>query len=279
MTEEIRIENHEFVLEVENLLEENHVPYIKIENCFVIDRYRLNLYAAPLSMLQQTDVDLFVPQRNENKNLYLYEDFWRRDNEVARERLLSHLGDVETVFARNCHVERITASEIKDFMNRYHSYGFAKAKFHYGIFDEVGDMIAAASFSAPRPMPRNVPGVEEKVVFNSYEWVRYASLPDLRVVGGMGKVLSFFENEVHPDDIMSYADLEWSSGEVYEKLGFVETGFVDPVEFLVDPVTFKRYSTKKIRKGEISEEGLSTGLMPIFNRGSRKYLKIYKGAN
>ena len=60
----------------------------------------------------------------------------------------------------------------------------------------------------------------------------------------MGKVLKAFINEVGPDDIVSYADLEWSDGEVYRSLGFVEDGFKDPVSFVIDPVTWERTPIK-----------------------------------
>ncbi len=47
-------------------------------------------------------------------------------------------------------------------------------------------------------------------------------LPDVRAIGGMGKMLQAFIDEVHPDDVMSYADTEWTDGDVYRRLGFRE---------------------------------------------------------
>jgi hypothetical protein len=38
----------------------------------------------------------------------------------------------------------------------------------------------------------------------------------------MGKLLKAFIDEMHPDDIMSYADASWSNGDAYRKLGFTE---------------------------------------------------------
>ena len=95
----------------------------------------------------------------------------------------------------------------------------------------------------------------------SYEWTRYASIPDLRVSGGMGKLLKAFIKEVQPDDIMSYADLEWSEGEVYERLGFISEAVKEPVLFQVDPHTWKRLPVKS----EIS------GNLFFRNFGSRKF--------
>ena len=91
-----------------------------------------------------------------------------------------------------------------------------------------GTLVAVATFSNARKWQKG-----EKTI-RSYEWTRYASLPGVRINGGMGKVLKAFIKEVQPDDIMSYADLEWSEGAVYEQLGFSLEGRKDPVAFEVD---------------------------------------------
>lgn len=63
---------------------------------------------------------------------------------------------------------------------------------------------------------------------SSYEWIRYASLEGCRVTGGMGKLLQAFIDDVHPDDIMTYADLSWpDGGEVYKTLGFEEEATIE----------------------------------------------------
>ena len=105
-----------------------------------------------------------------------------------------------------------------------------------------GTLIAVATFSNARRW------VKEGKEIRSYEWTRYASLPDLRVSGGMGKMLKAFIKEVHPDDIMSYADLEWSEGEVYERLGFEAETRKEPVTFTIDPQTWER---KAIRRSPV----------------------------
>ena len=105
-----------------------------------------------------------------------------------------------------------------------------------------GTLIAVATFSNARRW------VKEGKEIRSYEWTRYASLPDLRVSGGMGKMLKAFIKEVKPDDIMSYADLEWSEGEVYERLGFEAETRKEPVTFTIDPQTWER---KAIRRSPV----------------------------
>lgn len=87
----------------------------------------------------------------------------------------------------------------------------------------VGTLVAVASFSKARRWSKKGENGEQETIC-SYEWLRYASLPELRVLGGMGRILARFIEDFHPDDIMSYVPLRHFSGEVYESLGFVCEG-------------------------------------------------------
>lgn len=130
------------------------------------------------------------------------------------------------IYARNCIVKRIEKAEAAKFLGSYHNLGYTDCRYHYGIFVtekdrssfESGTLVAAAGFSNARKWKKN------GTIIKSYEWIRYASLPQTRVLGGMGKILQTFIDDVKPDDIMSYADTAWSGGNVYKKLGFKEEG-------------------------------------------------------
>ena len=146
--------------------------------------------------------------------------------ESLNKRALAHRGVFRHVFARNCAVRRITSAQAWAFLEKYHLIGPLKGRYHYGLFIErpgrsgleAGTMVAVSVFSAARTWQKG----ERKV--RSCEWLRAASLPDVRVAGGMGKLLQAFIADAHPDDIMSYADASWSSGAVYRTLGFVPDG-------------------------------------------------------
>ncbi len=213
--------------------------------------------------------------------ILLYEDYWRRAGDNARKRLLAHLGKFRSVFARKCRVERIAPAESSDFMNRFHSYGAASAAYHYALYYGE-EMVAVATFSSGRKIKRvfvNGNLDTKQVEMRSHEWIRYVSLPDVRVAGGMGRLLKAFINDVNPDDVMSYADLEWSDGDVYRKLDFIETGSLPPVEFYVDPVTCARISRKKVDENQkkirnLYDRDSVSEYLRIKNPGSRKYLWI-----
>ena len=164
------------------------------------------------------------------------EDRWRRPGTLYRERLLSHLGLFRPVAARNCEVRRTGKDIAGTFLQNSHSYGMSSCRYCYAIYGK-GETVPAgvATFSNAR---RWIKGGRE---IRSYEWVRYASSPGTRVIGGMGKLLSRFINDVRPDDIMSYADLEWSDGRAYRTLGFAEEGMKAPVLFGINREDWSRH--------------------------------------
>ncbi len=195
--------------------------------------------------------------------LIISEDRWNLQKEMMQARLLAHLEIFTSVFARNCEVRRIEKTDAVNFLTANHSYGYAACRYHYGLFDRKdGTLIAVATFSNARKW---IKGSRE---IRSYEWTRYASLPGMRISGGMGKLLKTFIKEVNPDDIMSYADLEWSEGEVYKALGFIREGGKEPVDFIINPESWERTAIGKNRQAHGSAGG--RGLY-FRNFGSAKY--------
>ena len=242
--------------------------------------------------------------------LVVTEDRWRRQGEMMRARILAHLELFSQAYARNCEVRRIEKAEAQAFLNENHSYGYAACRYRYGLFlkrhtghiaeelrsldsarddkteirddrelrqdgnGQIGKLIAVATFSNARRW------IKDGKEISSYEWTRYASLPEMRVSGGMGKLLKAFIKDVQPDDIMSYADLEWSEGTVYERLGFKREHLgKEPVLFSVDRRTWERRTVRSLDKLGMTEgssgmtEGSSGMTEELFfrNFGSVKY--------
>ena len=211
--------------------------------------------------------------------LMITEDRWVVQKEMMQKRLLSHLEIFFPIYARNCEVRRIEKSEAAAFLSASHSYGDAACRYRYGLYlkrhtghiangDRVsayapGTLVAVATFSNTRKW------IKGDKTIRSYEWTRYASLPELRISGGMGKLLKAFIQDVHPDDIMSYADLEWSEGKVYEQLGFISEECKTPVTFKIGP-DMQRQPTSLPDRDSISLPA-PTGNLFYINLGSRKY--------
>ena len=206
------------------------------------------------------------------------EDRWTAQKEMTGKRLLAHLESFFPIYARNCEVRRIGKAEAEAFLNASHSYGDAACRYRYGLFlkrhtghrasglIQPGTLVAVAEFSNARKWKKG-----DKTI-RSYEWTRYASLPDVRINGGMGKMLKHFIKEVEPDDIMSYADLEWSEGSVYEQLGFSLEGHKEPVTFMIDRESGIRRALGKRSFAEAQDDkGEAQDYKYFCNVGSNKY--------
>ena len=249
---------------------------------------------------EKADEAIKVITKEAGYPLIITEDRWIRQRGMMEARLLAHLEVFSQAYARNCEVRRIEKTVAQEFLNKNHSYGDAACKYRYGLFLkrhtghiaqemrslgyaqndkerasksngnillEEKRLIAVATFSNARRW------IKEGQEIRSYEWTRYASFPDLRVSGGMGKMLKAFIKDVQPDDIMSYADLEWSEGDVYERLGFTAEARKEPVMFEVDPLTWERRAIRRSPNNPEMTEGEPgmAGNMFFQNFGSCKF--------
>lgn len=207
----------------------------------------------------------------------IFEDFYIIKKEVVMQRISAILGVFTSIRARNTSVSRIDKRALDDFLHTNNLYSSPTARYKYGLFYK-DRLVAAASFSAGRPIQRN------GKTYRSFELVRFANLAGYIVVGGVGKLLKRFIQEVKPDDIMSYADLDWSSGASYEKLGFQLIGITPPQEFWINPDEKIRYYphklpqklTDKSNKYEIPIEEIleEERYFRFFNSGNLKYLLL-----
>ena len=223
-------------------------------------------------------------KEHENKPIIISEDRWNSQREISQARILAHMEIFFPIYARNCEVRKIDRKTAADFLAETHSYGNATCRYCYGLFlkrhtghiavmlntcsapslsgqAEAGTLVAVASFSNARKW------IKGDKTIRSYEWTRYASLPHLRVIGGMGRLLKAFIQDVEPDDIMSYADLEWSEGKVYEQLGFTLEGYKTPVCFQIDTDSW----TRNMYGGQKCQVPRPEKLCFFQNFGSAKY--------
>lgn len=173
--------------------------------------------------------------------IQIWEDLWLVKKQIIQSRLLSAFGKTVRVFARKTEIREISRQESNDFLNKNHLQGMANAGYKYGLFYD-GVMMAVATFSKSRPIDRN------GVIYRSHELIRYCSLLNTTVVGGLDKLLKHFIKEWQPDDIMTYADRDWSDGSVYRKLGFQQTEVTPSHIFWVDPESGMRIFPNKVNK-------------------------------
>lgn len=213
------------------------------------------------------------------KMIHLWEDVWKNRKELVKSRLEVSFGKFRKINARHCYVKRIDKLHSEMFLQENHLQGSVKSKFKYGLFlkkqyvakyvpEASGEddlLVAAATFSSGRTMKWG-----ERKDTRSYELLRFAGLKGFVVIGGFDKLLKAFAEEQKPDDVMTYADRDWSDGRSYEMLGFEKTDMLSPQCYLLDKNTFQRISsTDHIAENEHD-------LLKVWNAGSIKYWKVFR---
>lgn len=300
----------DFVQNFEAFLADNGIEFKELDNaCLFVVHTGLLVVPVSLQMAFSMDSELRTAMVSECENelslwkikdvFFMYEDAFRRGEEQWRKRVLARCGVFESVFARKCRVVRLQSQKEKElaraFLEENHSLGWCGCKACYGLFEQGGSLVAVASFSSALSVKRYAgkdlfvdvgpdSGLQcDWIPFESYQWLRYASVAGVRVAGGMGRLLKAFIKDLRaalPDDcgagpcgieIMSYSDNEWSCGNVYRELGFSECGSRGAVEFLVDRSSWRRLRKLPLNEDRNSAE-LACEMSVVRNCGSKRYL-------
>lgn len=176
----VAIEVHGLAWHVEHMGKHSHYHYDKYKMC------SNNGY----QLLQITDLE------------------YREKPNIVHSRILSVLGHNDKIHARSCEVRLVGVAETKSFLNETHIQGYCISPIRLGLY--VDDrLVACMTFGRPR--------------FNKhyeYELLRYSTLPFINVVGGPSKLFTYFVRHYNPKSIISYCDLRYGVGKMYEALGF-----------------------------------------------------------
>lgn len=154
--------------------------------------------------------------------IQIFEDEWIQKKKICQTRLKNILHKTSyKVYARKCNVKDID-NNLKDrFLKKYHIQGADKSIVHKGIYYK-NRLVAVMTFG---PL-RNALGYKDKQ--QSWELVRYCTIGSFNIIGGADKLLKAFIRDYTPKTIITYADLRWSQGNLYEKLGFKHAGNTVP---------------------------------------------------
>jgi len=208
------------------------------------------------SMEEKNGPDYFIPKHI--KAVHIWEDHWLLKREVVQARINSLFNLTKRVFARKTKIVKLHKPELMIFLEKNHLNEPANGKFKYGLTYN-DELMAVAVFSASCPVHR---GDE---VFKSHQLIRFCNKNGFTVVGGLSKLISHFIKEQSPEDIMTYADLDWSSGGGYLKIGFERIGELSPQPFSISADSRSRNYKFDDKKGDELQ-------YKFFNQGSAKYL-------
>ncbi len=155
------------------------------------------------------------------RTLHIYEDEWEFNADVVKQTLLSAVGLLPKIYARQCEIVSVTKDDANNFYWDNHIQGGVNSRIHVGLRHK-GVLVACMGFDILRSARTN------KDV-RHWELTRYASINT--VVGGASRLLAAFLKMGLADRLTSYSDNRLFTGKMYERLGFTLTHVTPPDYF------------------------------------------------
>jgi Zn finger protein HypA/HybF involved in hydrogenase expression len=151
--------------------------------------------------------------KNNIRLFTIFEDEWIYKKEICKSRLLNCLHKIpHKLFARKLKINKIDTSTALKFCENNHIQGKGQSSIAYGLFDD-DKLVSVMTFSKPS-ISKNT---DE---YYDYELNRFCSLLNYNIIGGASKLLKQFIKDIKPSKLLTFCDLRWGIGNVYEKLGF-----------------------------------------------------------
>ena len=212
-------------------------------------------------------------QSNGIQLVQLWEDIWLSRKDQVLSRIFSLMGKNKKVHGRKTKIRSLTQPEADQFLDQHHLQGSVTARFRYALQTE-GQVVAVALFSGKRKMTRNSPD------YTSIELMRFANATGSTVQGGLSKLIKHVITTHAPNDVMSYADLDWSYGKGYSKLGFELVEQSPPAEIWLNHETLIRYFPHRLPaeiKALLPEPDSANKIRSlhysrVYNTGNLKYI-------
>lgn len=191
--------------------------------------------------------------------LNIWEDDWMFKNDIIKSMISNLFKNNKKIFARNCEVREIKdISLVREFLEKNHIQGWVNSKVKIGLYHK-NEIVSLMTFDQAEG--------RKKMKKNECNLSRFCSKLNYSIVGGASKLLSYFITTHKPQRIISYADKDWSTGELYIKLGFNLLSESNPDYKYIDLGVRKHKSNFKINESKVN-------LLKIWDCGKLKYEKI-----
>ena len=193
--------------------------------------------------------------------IHIWEDDWTFKQDIVKSQIKNLIGiNEEKIFARKCTVKEITDSKLtRQFLDANHIQGHVNSSIKLGLYhnDELVSIMTFDSFEGRKKMEEG-----------GYNLSRFCNVINTNVVGGASKLLSYFIKNYSPTRIVSYADKDWSIGQLYYTLGFTNISKSKPdYKYIVN--------NKRVHKSRYKKSKLKTTLTEAKQMELNGINKIY----
>lgn len=204
--------------------------------------------------------------------IHIFEDEWDTKKEIVKSRLKVILNKIENkIYGRKCMIKVIDTKTKTKFLNDNHIQGAVGSSVNIGLIYD-GELVSIMTFGKKRKTLGYTSTNSDE-----YELLRFCNKLNYVVVGGASKLLNYFIKNNKPKEIISYADIRWSDGNLYEKLGFEKIKCTMPNYFYI--INRRRVHRYKFRKDILVNEGFDEKLTENQIMEQRGIYKIYDCGN
>lgn len=199
---------------------------------------------------------------NNIKLFQFFEFEWYEKRHLIKSMIKNALNMSEKVNARDLKIKWISNKESRLFFDNNHLYGHRSAKHTIALCDN-DNIIIAASFSKYK---------------DGYEIIRLATACGISVRGGASRIISTFKKH-YKCPIYTFADLRYSDGNVYKKLGFTELHITHPnYMYIKNDVILSRQKCQKNKLYKLLEK-FDPNLSESQNMFNNSYRRLWDAGN
>jgi len=191
--------------------------------------------------------------------------------DIIKSIILNKIGSIKKgIFARKCIIKEVSNKESIVFLNKNHIQGWCVSKYRYGLYHN-DILVSLMTFGKKRL------NLGSKIHNDEYELLRFCNLLDNRIVGGASKLLKKFLESVNVNSLTTFSKNDYSSGNLYEKIGFEYESKTNPNYYWV--VNGLRENRFNFRKDKLVSQGEDKKLTEIEIMHSKGYYRVFDSGN
>jgi len=198
--------------------------------------------------------------------IHIWEDDWINKRSILESQIKYLLNKSQVgIFARKCHVREIDSKISTKFLEDNHIQGRDYSVIKLGLFFN-DELVSIMTFNKSEG--------RKKMEGGGWNLSRFCNKINYSVTGGASKLLNFFIKNYDVRRIVSYADRDWSMGDLYFKLGFYLVSQNNPdYKYIVNN---KRVHKSRFRKSKTGLSESELNLLKIWDCGKIKFEMVIK---
>lgn len=223
----------------------------------------LKIYVIPLNEKFAKNKWL-LSEFQDGNSIIFFSDEWYSKRDICLSMIKNRIHNIDNkIFARKCSVIESSSSNISEFFNHNHIAGHTRCKISFSL---IYNNEIVSSLSIRRPFAKSG---------NSYEIARFCSMRNTVVSGAFSRLLKYAKKwckENGAEELLTYADLRFGSGQTYINNGFEYNGNTGLDFYYTNGI--KRFNRFKFRaNGTMSEREVAeqNNVYRIYGCGSNRF--------